>query len=148
MKQLLLLVLLLPLLCVAQKIPNHSNVIYLSGVSKEQFKDSLVKAGFTAIDHDKSSFVTLPRQYKVLEHGNLIIQAKEVAEGLQITGVYNLVAGDAVFAPYGNKWRQAEQTWAYSIQKEAFGILITQAKRMPGSYTCRKEKLAPVEVKN
>jgi len=136
-----------PLFVFAQKIPNHSNVIYISGVTKAQFKDSLTRAGFTIVDHDSASFVTLPRQYKHLEHGNLIIEVRSLDTTLCISGIYNLVAGDALLAPYGNRWKRAEQTWAYSMQKEAFSILTAQASRMPGSLRFAKEKLPSVEVK-
>lgn len=148
MNKLLFCLLFAPILSVAQKVPNHANVIYVSGVTKVQFKDSLVRAGFTVVDHDSTSFVTLPRQYKILEHGNLVIEVKAVDSALRISGIYNLVAGDMLLAPYGNKWKRAEQTWAYSIQKEAFAILVVHAGKMPGKVSYAKEKLPSIEVRN
>ena len=122
MKLICLILAVAPLCILAQKPAKGSNTIILSGISKADLKSRLVGEGFTVVDHDSLSFETLPRQYKEIEHGSVILKATQKDSAIYITCFYNQVANETVGNPYGNRWRQAAYTALWGNSKGAFEI--------------------------
>lgn len=149
MNKILILLTISPLLCAGQKlkIVNHANAIIFSGISSAQIHDSLKSAGFTVVDKDSAHFETLSRQYKVLEHGNLILKFERTDSVIIMTGICNEVAGQALLRPYGNKWRQARKTALGTVEGEAFNLMKEFAEHQPCRKQYMKAMLPPVETK-
>lgn len=119
MKSLILFAMLFPFLSFAQTIPRNTNAFILSGISKNEVKQSLIKMGFTAIDHDSLSFVTLPRQYRDVNHGNMILQVQQEDTLVVVTGTYN-TNDNTILDPNGNVYYRIERSRGWSYCREFF----------------------------
>lgn len=117
MKRLIICLILCPFLSFAQKIPHKANAFILTGISKNDLRQSLVKLGFTAVDHDSASFVTLPKQYKDINKGNMILMVQQKDTALVVTGTYNS-NDNTILDPNGSVYWPIVRTggWSYSRQ--------------------------------
>jgi hypothetical protein len=143
-KMLLLMSLILPIIGYSQKIPTRANAIIITPVSKNYLKSILTKGGFTVVDHDSLSFETLPRQYRSMENGNLIIKASPLDSGYRLIGLFNQIAYESLVTPGGNKWRIAVRTSLESNSRTAFEIIRKMAESTGAKVECiklRKEDL-------
>lgn len=125
-----------PTFSIAQNATNQTNTIFLYGISKDQAKAELIKLGFTAVDHDSTYFVTLPRQYKDIDHGSIILKVAIADSGrISLTGTYSQINNESLANPYGNRWKPIMKTVLYCNCKEAFFIMDKIAHSLPGQIT-------------
>lgn len=131
----LIIALLLPSFCFAQKIPTRANSISISGVTIAQAKAALIKDGYMVVDKDSLTIETLPRQYKEIENGSLIIRASQGLGPIALSCTFNQVSAETVGNPYGNRWRPAVYTSLWGNSKAAFNIMDAFAHSLPGQVT-------------
>ena len=133
MYRLLLFLFILPLASDAQKIPSRANTITIVHLSKSALRSALITKGYLLVDRDSTYFETLPKQFRELEQGSLIIGIRVNDSSFSLTGRFNQVSNAAVGNPYGNRWRPAVHTALYGNSKAAFEIIDKIAHSLGGN---------------
>lgn len=106
----------------AQVFPKRTNAIIIHGMTEQELKKHLIEKGYTLIDHDSTSFESLPKQIKEFNNGNIKIMGRATDSAVIVTGTFS-TNEYTMLNMNGNVFYFIERHRGWDKAREAFEIM-------------------------